>query len=690
MKKQVIAYVHSHWDREWYREFEVFRMRLLRVFDNILDMLETNKLPSFYFDGQTVALTDYLELRPEKEEQIRRFIKEKRLFIAPFYCLVDEFLTDENCFRKNLEIGLKVAKDFGCEDFVGYFADTFGHSVSTIPILKEYGIETAIVWRGCGDIPSEFSWCGLNTINLVRGYFNDVFSTDWKIGQKADFLKNNLDKISEKSGDVLLLPIGADHLGVTNNLLEQIEKINQLLDDYEIKIGTIFNYIDKVKDRFQKYKFDGELRDNSKTFVLEGCYSSRLDLKKYNIEACHKLNIAESLVKYYEADKYLSLIEYGYKLLLQNQAHDSICGCSTDDTHYECITRYKKVLQIARTVIDELTFYGNEDKILNLSGEEYSGIIEFESTKKYPYQIVRKRKGFDKKLLTDTQKIPVTEDYTDVYTYVLYVEKIQAGEQDISTPSGETDVFVTDNCIGNSNIYLLVENGNIVIGNKILKFIDFKDDGDSYNTGYVENDYGKKCEILSTKILKEGGTFSTLGVEIDFNGDIADIAITLARQSNHLNFEIIWNNSRKNHLLELVIDTLKPINETLSEDFSNIIKREFDPDYDVRKNLPKIKGLEVKSCNAPMHRGVCANGIGVVTCGLTQYDVYKTELRIPILRATGVISNPKNPSRTTPAGPPIEVLNLQMFGENNAKFSIFLGDNLRENINNIYHKCLVI
>ena len=27
MKKQVIAYLHTHWDREWYREFEVFKQK---------------------------------------------------------------------------------------------------------------------------------------------------------------------------------------------------------------------------------------------------------------------------------------------------------------------------------------------------------------------------------------------------------------------------------------------------------------------------------------------------------------------------------------------------------------------------------------------------------------------------------------------------------------------------------------
>ena len=47
-KKRVIAYLHTHWDREWYREFEVFRLRLLRVFDNVLELLEKGEIPSPY------------------------------------------------------------------------------------------------------------------------------------------------------------------------------------------------------------------------------------------------------------------------------------------------------------------------------------------------------------------------------------------------------------------------------------------------------------------------------------------------------------------------------------------------------------------------------------------------------------------------------------------------------------------
>ena len=83
-KKEVIAYLHTHWDREWYREYEVFRLRLVRVFDQVLEMLENREIPSFYFDGQVAALQDYLELRPEKEVLVKMLIADKRLFVGPF------------------------------------------------------------------------------------------------------------------------------------------------------------------------------------------------------------------------------------------------------------------------------------------------------------------------------------------------------------------------------------------------------------------------------------------------------------------------------------------------------------------------------------------------------------------------------------------------------------------------------
>lgn len=634
MKKQVIAYLHTHWDREWYREFEVFRLRLLRVFDNVLDMLENNKIPSFYFDGQVSALLDYLEIRPEKEGLVRKFIAEKKLYIGPCYTLVDEFLTDKTVFEKNLEIGLKISKDFGCTDFIGYLADTFGHSQNIPKIFKIFGIDKCVVWRGCGDIPSEFTFNGINTVNLIRGYFMDIFSAPMTIEQKAEWLKGNLDKIAEKSGDYLLLPIGADHLGVEPDIAEQIEKVNSLLDNYEIKLSNPFEYFELVKDNFKQFEWNDELRDNCKTFILQGSYSARLKLKQYNIKCTYLLEQADKLQKKY-GEEYNSIIEYAYKLLLKNQAHDGICGCSTDFVHRENITRYEKIIQIANSIIEELRLkYNFKTPIM-------------ESKDLLPeYKVIGKHFGVENSLLYDTQKIPVTEDFTDIYT-LKYSPAVKP------------------------QINFEVKNGKIRIGNVEMEFVRFKDEGDTYNFGAVADDIGEKAEIYSFKnnIIKT----SFFDIQVEQNEEL-------------INFKIEWDNKLKNKLWQVKFNLKSPVTETYSEDLNSIIKRDFDPDYDMREHLPKVRGIEVKTNFAPMQRYVGTQGFGVITKGLTEYEVKEKSLLITLLRSTGVISNPKNPSRSTPAGPPIEVPEAQQLGANSAEFSVgfFEPENYQKYIDKIF------
>ena len=684
MRKQVIAYLHTHWDREWYREFEVFRLRLLRVFDNVLYMLESNKIPCFYFDGQVSALLDYLEMRPEKEKLVRTLIRTKKLFIGPFYCLIDEFLTDKLCFEKNLEIGMKTAIDFGCTDFIGYLPDTFGHSQNVVDILRDFGIDKAIVWRGCGEFPAEFKWCGMDTVNLVRGYFQDIFSMNRTIEEKAELLKAHLDMLAEKSASHILLPIGADHLGVLKDINDQIIAINEILkDNYDIKLGSPFDYFKCVSANFEKFYFNGELRDNSKTFTLQGCYSSRLDLKKYNVASSHKLDLATRFVKYCKADsKYEKVLEYAYKMLLQNQAHDSICGCSLDDVHSENIIRYKKILQIAETIIDELKFENNfdENMVLNLSDKNFSGIIQFETLKRMNgFEISSERKGFEKKLLSDTERVPVTEDYSSLKTYLAEIENLTPNSVEfLMSKISESDLNITKNSISNSFISLKVENERIYINDIPFSLVDYVDLGDSYNHGPKADDKEIEYKVLRSRIVLN--TTKRVALKIDIEGlwDIISLTISLDKGAQFLKFEFNWNNSQKNHLLQACFELKTHIKTVYSEDMNILIKREFDSNYNIRENLPKERGIEAKTNTAPMQRGLlideAENNIGIVTKGLTQYEIYKNKLYIPILRSTGVISNPYNPARTTPAGPPLETPNLQMLGENNAEFYVFFGN----------------
>ena len=627
MKKKVIAYLHTHWDREWYREFEVFRLRLLRVFDNVLDLLEENKIPSFYFDGQVSALLDYLEIRPEKEDLIRKFISEKKLYIGPCFTLIDEFLTDKTVFEKNLEIGLKISKEFGCTDFIGYLADTFGHSKNIPPILKKFGIDKCIVWRGCPDIPSEFVFNGINTVNLIRGYFMDIFSSSMSIEEKAQWLKGNLDKIAEKSNNILLLPIGADHLGVEKNITEQVEKVNELLEGYEIKLSSPFEYFELVKDNFKQFEWNDELRDNSKTFILPGSYSARTKIKQYNIDCTYMLEQVDKLQEKF-GSQYEAVIEYAYKLLFKNQAHDGICGCSTDLVHRENITRYEKILQIAKTIIEELRIKHKFTTPIMESVKKLDG-----------YEIISEKSGVDNNILYDTQKIPVTEDYTTIYTLKYKPEKL-------------------------TNIKLFYEEGKLFADNIQIEFVRFIDNGDTYNYGPVEDDIGETAKITEIETQKINGKNLIHLIKTNF------FDIKVSYDEKLINFNIEWNNNLKNHLWQVKFNLQNPVNTTYSEDMNTIITRKFVPDYDMRKNLPKVRGIETSTNFAPMQRYVGTQGFGVITKGLTEYEVKGNSLLITLLRSTGVISNPHNSARSTPAGPPIEVPDAQQLGYNKAEFSI--------------------
>src|SRR5574344_13823 len=267
MKKRVYAYLHTHWDREWYREFEAFRLRLVQVVDDIISKLQNNEIESFYFDGQTCAIEDYLEIKPFQEYMLKKLVKEQRLFIGPYYCSTDSFLVDSESLIKNLQIGLKYSKTFGNRKYIAYHADTFGHSKYIPDIIKYLGLNNGIFWRGLGDINADFDFNGLTSTYLIEGYFHDYLSANVYYEKKAEMIKKTLDRIAQYSSDNLLLPLGADHLACANNVKEQIAEINRRLDDYEIILTDPFEYFDKTKDT-KRETYNQEFRSTKRNFIL--------------------------------------------------------------------------------------------------------------------------------------------------------------------------------------------------------------------------------------------------------------------------------------------------------------------------------------------------------------------------------------------------------------------------------------
>src|SRR5262245_20130470 len=170
MSQTIHVVSHTHWDREWYRPFQVFRARLVDVVDTALDLLAYDPhYRYFHLDGQTIVLEDYLEIRPEREHQLRQSIREGRLLVGPWYTQPDEFLVSGESIVRNLLRGRRMAQAFGgCMD-LGYLPDSFGHAGQMPQIFAGFGFPAAVLFRGitADQVRAAFNWRGSDGTTLL-------------------------------------------------------------------------------------------------------------------------------------------------------------------------------------------------------------------------------------------------------------------------------------------------------------------------------------------------------------------------------------------------------------------------------------------------------------------------------------------------------------------------------------------
>ena len=150
---------HTHWDREWYLTFEQYRTRLVDLVDGVLDRMERDpRFTFFHLDGQSIVIEDYLEIRPERERELRKRVEEGRLLVGPWFVMPDMFLVSGESLVRNLTRGIRTAEKFGRTMRVGYIPDPFGHISQMPQLLTGMGLDGAILWRGFGGLKAEYLW----------------------------------------------------------------------------------------------------------------------------------------------------------------------------------------------------------------------------------------------------------------------------------------------------------------------------------------------------------------------------------------------------------------------------------------------------------------------------------------------------------------------------------------------------
>ncbi|CAN5265893.1 alpha-mannosidase [soil metagenome] len=349
---------HTHWDREWYRPFQGFRMQLVDLVDRILDMLEAQGDFSFTLDGQLATIDDYLEIRPEQAQRIAAHVGSGRLAIGPWQILMDEFLVSGETLVRNLERGWARAQEFGGPMKIGYLPDMFGHVAQMPQILRRAGLADAVVWRG---VPAAidrhaFRWespdgSWVRAEYLANGYGNAAYL--FAAPERLDSAAERFVKWAHPwfGDDPVLAMYGTDHTAPIPGLAALVSRLNEVHRAGSMRISTLAQYVDSAPALTETGPvWRGEMRSGARANVLMGVASARIDIKQAAGRAETLLErYAEPMTALHVAPDAWpeAFLRLAWGKVIENSAHDSICGCSIDPVVDQVLVRFAEAEQIA-------------------------------------------------------------------------------------------------------------------------------------------------------------------------------------------------------------------------------------------------------------------------------------------------------------------------------------------------------
>jgi mannosylglycerate hydrolase len=351
--------VHTHWDREWYLPFARFRVRLVELLDDVLHRLNRDRdTPPFLLDGQLAVVDDYLALRPEAEDTLRRLIAQGRVDCGPWYVLMDEFLVSAETIVRNLRAGLRRAGALGAAMEVGYLPDMFGHIAQMPQILRRAGFADAVVWRGVPAAVASrpFRWeapdgSAVRAEHLPQGYGNGAATPADPTALEAQLRAFAAD-FPPTPGRPLLWMVGSDHMAPPPWLADVVRGLDR--SRVRARFTTLPAHLASAGDEALP-TWRGELRSGAVANLLPGVVSNRVDVRRAAAAAEHALERraepALALFGIDDSSSRLALADAWQQVLL-NAAHDSICACSADDVVDAVLVRYADARHTAEAIGD--------------------------------------------------------------------------------------------------------------------------------------------------------------------------------------------------------------------------------------------------------------------------------------------------------------------------------------------------
>ena len=701
--------------------------------DSLLEALEARpEFSSFMLDGQNIVLEDYLEVRPAQRERLVSLIRAGRIQVGPWYVLADEFLTSGEAAVRNLWLGERVARRLGVQNArVGYLPDQFGHAGQIPQILSGFGIDSAVVWRGFGGRPpemrSEFWWQAPDGSRVLGVYLAQEYTRrHYRPEDTAERLSEFVEAMRPYATTAVILePYGGDHLPVDAELADHVGRVSAALAEagVDYRIGSLTEYVDLARAGAPALEvtWPGEARAFGRgANVLPGVLSTRLYLKQANRDAQSQLEryaeplqaLAWMLGGAYEQE----YLWTAWRLLLQNHAHDSICGCSIDQVHREMLPRFAQAQQIgellAETALEDLAARielapGEPVLVFNplnwarteaacvlmnpdLGIEPGSWVLRGPDGTEVPFQVRPVERLFRYWRHDWTEVTFLARDVPGlgwrVYTF----------EKKTPSPTGREGV---GEALENDHLSVRVDaDGTLSVLDKasgqtyseLNGLRDVGDRGDTYNHDPVPGDqplvHGGPC---TTEWLERGPVRSTLRVTRQWSlpagltGDrssrsaatvplVVHSDISLGAGARRVDIRTHFQNAARDHRLQATFPLGAPVAASHAEGMFEIAERPTEVP-------PPVPGAGEPAVAEHPQQSFCSAAAGeraltIANRGLPEFSCSPDGvLALTLLRSVGWLSRADLGSRAGDAGPSLPVPEAQMLGPVEARYSIVPG-----------------
>src|SRR6516164_7293538 len=422
--RRIAIVPHTHWDREWYKSYQEFRLALVELIDTLIPLLERDAgYPHFMLDGQMAVVDDYLEVRPEAEERLRALAAAGRVSMGPWYILMDEFLASGETIVRNLQMGIERGAGFGGVMNVGYLPDMFGHIAQMPQILRLGGFSDTVVWRG---VPSQvttsgFVWEAPDGSSVRAEYLPVGYGNGAALPDDAKALvrrtQDHLDEVGDLVTGDLLCMNGSDHLMPQPWLGRVVAEANDLQDDLHFEVTSLARYLADTSTE-GLVRVQGELRSGYRANMLMGVTSNRVDVKREGARAERELERrAEPLAALFQGpEEYPSrLLDLAWKQMVLNSAHDSICACSVDDVVDAVLHRYAEARAIGAGLAERAvknfarSLSQPGPTVLNPVSRARAGVVELVLPADGPppadVQVLSERSGLPGSMLLDANTV---------------------------------------------------------------------------------------------------------------------------------------------------------------------------------------------------------------------------------------------------------------------------------------------